>query len=120
MKAINLSANYVYDSFFKGNIEGYEGYSTYNNGSTTFYYHTNSNYNLRQSGSVNEWKSATDKGAIIVNSAGNDGIDFAAEPGMETLQVSQTEQDIFVKTSSTQTVQFQVVQTHIRPNSFIL
>ena len=82
VKAINLSANYVYDNFFKGNIEGYEGYSTYNNGSTTFYYHTNSNYNLRQSGSVNEWKSATDKGAIIVNSAGNDGIDFAAEPGI--------------------------------------
>ena len=79
----NLSANYKYDNFFRGNVDGYDGYSTYDNGEDDkVYYHANTNYNFRQSSSVEEWKNATDKGMIIVNSAGNQGMEFAAAPGI--------------------------------------
>ena len=79
----NLSATYNYDNFFRGNVDGYDGYSTYDNGEDDkVYYHTNTNYNFRQSSSVEEWKDATDKDMIIVNSAGNQGMEFAAAPGI--------------------------------------
>ena len=83
----NLSANSTYDNFFIGNVDGYDGYSTVNDGTNNYYYHTNTSYNLRQNSDVIEWKDATDKGMIIVNSAGNDGIEFAAEPGIYTTAV---------------------------------
>ncbi|SVD65122.1 uncharacterized protein METZ01_LOCUS417976, partial [marine metagenome] len=76
-----------YDNFFIGNVDGYDGYSTVNDGTNNYYYHTNTSYNLRQNSDVIEWKDATDKGMIIVNSAGNDGIEFAAEPGIYTTAV---------------------------------
>ena len=83
----NLSANYNYDVFFQGKVDGYDGYSTVNDGTSNYYYHTNTSYNLRQYNKVIEWKDATDKGMIIVNSAGNQGMEFAAEPGIYTTAV---------------------------------
>ena len=73
----NLSANSNYDSLFRSNLTrladgSYKSTdSRYNYGSGVF-------YNLQ---TPTEWKAATDKGLVIVNSAGNQGLGVSANPG---------------------------------------
>ena len=73
----NLSANSNYDSFFRKNIINVSGDIFRYTGSIYDYskgiYYNNMN--------PNEWKAATDKGMVIVNAAGNQGLSISANPG---------------------------------------
>ena len=70
--AVNLSAN---TRMSNGDVAAMT--TIEKNGSTLYY----TNTNWYDTTSINEWKNATDKGIIIVNSAGNQGKDIPAQPG---------------------------------------
>ena len=73
----NLSANSNYDSGFRNSITKIAD-DTYK---TTSQYHDYENgvyYNRMTS---DQWKTVTDKGMVLVNSAGNQGLDISAMPG---------------------------------------
>jgi len=73
----NLSANSNYDTLFRKNITNISGDVFRYTGSIYDYskgiYYNNMN--------PNEWKAATDKGMVIVNAAGNQGLSVSANPG---------------------------------------
>ena len=73
----NLSANSNYDSLFRKNITNVSGDIFRYTGNIYDYskgiYYNNMN--------PNEWKTATDKGMVIVNAAGNQGLAVPANPG---------------------------------------
>ena len=70
--AVNLSANTVMHNGIVNAMTTIE-----KNGSTLYY----TDVNWYDTTSINEWKTATDKGIIVVNSAGNQGKDIPAQPG---------------------------------------
>ena len=70
--AVNLSANL---NMHSGTVNAMT--TIEKNGSTLYY----TDANWYDTTSINEWKTATDKGIIIVNSAGNQGNDIPAQPG---------------------------------------
>lgn len=73
----NLSANSNYDSFFRKNITNVSG-DIFRYSGNIYDYSKGIYYNNMD---PNEWKSATDKGMVIVNSAGNQGLSVPANPG---------------------------------------
>jgi subtilisin family serine protease len=73
----NLSANSNYDFLFKGNLVQMSD-GTYKNTDDRYDYSTGYYYNGQ---TADQWKAATDKGMVIVNSAGNQGLSVAANPG---------------------------------------
>jgi len=70
--AVNLSANSI---MHNGTVDAM---STIEKDGSTLYY---TDVNWYDTTSINEWKTATDKGIIIVNAAGNQGKDIPAQPG---------------------------------------
>jgi hypothetical protein len=75
----NLSANTRYDSDFRKNtVKLSDGTYVYNGDNKLIDYSNNKFYNQQ---TTKMWKSVTDKGMIIVNSAGNQSFDVAANPG---------------------------------------
>ena len=73
----NLSANSNYDpTFYNSLVQLSDG--TYKSTDSRYDYKNGVYYNLQD---PNTWKSATDQGMIIVNSAGNQGLTVAANPG---------------------------------------
>ena len=73
----NLSANSNYDNTFKKSIV-VNSDSTYRSTDSRYNYGIGQFYNMQ---SPAEWKAATDKGMIIVNAAGNQGLAYPANPG---------------------------------------
>jgi subtilisin family serine protease len=73
----NLSANSNYDPTFKKNII-LNSDGTYRSTDSRYNYSTGQFYNMQ---TPTPWKEATDKGMIIVNSAGNQGLAVPANPG---------------------------------------
>ena len=73
----NLSANSNYDSSFRSNTVKLDD-NTYKNIDTRYDYANKKFYNEQK---PDTWKSVTDKGMVIVNSAGNQGFSVAAHPG---------------------------------------
>ena len=73
----NLSANSNYDHFFRNSIESLDD-NTFKTNSTSYDYENGVYYNRFTS---DQWKTVTDKGMVIVNSAGNQGLDISAMPG---------------------------------------
>jgi subtilisin family serine protease len=73
----NLSANANYDSYFRSSLEQLSD-GTYKTTDTRYDYSAGSYYNLQD---PTEFKAATDKDMIIVNSAGNQGLDVPNNPG---------------------------------------
>ena len=75
----NLSANSRYDSDFRNNTKKLsDGTYVYEGTNNLIDYSNNKFYNQQ---TTEMWKAVTDKGMIIVNSAGNQGVDYAANPG---------------------------------------
>ena len=70
--AVNLSANTV---MHNGTVNAM---TTIEKDGSTLYY---TDVNWYDDSSINEWKTATDKGIIVVNSAGNQGKNIPAQPG---------------------------------------
>jgi subtilisin family serine protease len=70
--AVNLSAN---TRMHNGTVDAM---TTIEKDGSTLYY---TDVNWYDATSINEWKVATDKGIIVVNSAGNQGKDIPAQPG---------------------------------------
>ena len=73
----NLSANSNYDSWFRNSITENTD-NTYKTTSTNYDYENGDYYNNM---TTDAWKASTDKGLILVNSAGNQGLDISAMPG---------------------------------------
>jgi subtilisin family serine protease len=73
----NLSANSNYDNWFKNSIEKLDD-NTFKTNSTSYDYENGVYYNRM---TPDQWKTATDKGMVLVNSAGNQGLDISAMPG---------------------------------------
>ena len=73
----NLSANTNYDKGFRDNTVKLND-NTFKSTDSRYDY-TNKKYYNEQS--PDTWKSVTDKGMVIVNSAGNQGFDVSAHPG---------------------------------------
>jgi subtilisin family serine protease len=73
----NLSANSNYDSSFRRSIVAV-GDNTYKSTSQYYDYENGTYYNGL---TTDIWKQSTDKGLILVNSAGNQGLDISAMPG---------------------------------------
>jgi len=73
----NLSANSNYDRWFRDSITKITD-NTYKTTSTSYDYENGVYYNRMTS---DQWKTATDKGMVLVNSAGNQGLDISAMPG---------------------------------------
>ena len=73
----NLSANSNYDAWFRDSIIKISD-NTYKTVSPYYDYSAGTYYNNL---SPDTWKSVTDKGMVLVNSAGNQGLDVSAMPG---------------------------------------
>ena len=73
----NLSANSNYDSWFRDSITKLSD-GAFKTTSAYYDYSAGDYYN---SMSVDGWKTITDKGMVVVNSAGNQGLDISAMPG---------------------------------------
>ena len=73
----NLSANSNYDSTFTKKLISV-GNGIYESTDTRYDYSKNIFYNGQD---PNLWKSVTDKGMVVVNSAGNQGLAVSANPG---------------------------------------
>ena len=73
----NLSANSNYDSWFRRSVEAV-GDGTYKTSDSRYDYANGIYYNRMTS---DQWKTVTDKGLVIVNSAGNQGLSVSAMPG---------------------------------------
>ena len=73
----NLSANSNYDVWFRDSIIKISD-NTYKTVSPYYDYSAGTYYNNL---SPDAWKSVTDKGMVLVNSAGNQGLDVSAMPG---------------------------------------
>ena len=73
----NLSANSNYDSGFRNSITKIAD-DTYKTTSPYYDYENGTYYNNM---TPDTWKAATDKGLVLVNSAGNQGLDISAMPG---------------------------------------
>ena len=75
----NLSANSRYDSDFRNNTKKLSDGTYVYQGTNNLIDYANSKFYNQQN--TDMWKSVTDKGMIIVNSAGNQALDYAANPG---------------------------------------
>ena len=75
----NLSANSRYDSDFRNNTKKLSDGTFVYDGTNNLIDYTNNKFYNQQTTDI--WKAVTDKGMIIVNSAGNQGVDYAANPG---------------------------------------
>ena len=73
----NISANSNYDRTFRNNLLGISD-GTYLSKDTRYNYGAGKYYNMQD---PNLWKSVTDKGMVVVNSAGNQGLPVSANPG---------------------------------------
>jgi len=73
----NLSANSNYDKSFRNKITKLSD-GTFKSTDTRYDYSNNVFYNMQD---PKTWKSATDQDMIIVNAAGNQGLDVSANPG---------------------------------------
>lgn len=73
----NVSANSNYDSKFTKNLVSV-GKGVYRSTDTRYNYSSGQYYNLQDPA---EWKAVTDRGMIVVNAAGNQGLAVAANPG---------------------------------------
>jgi subtilisin family serine protease len=73
----NISANSNYDRTFRNNLLGISD-GTYLSKDTRYNYGAGKYYNMQDPGL---WKSVTDKGMVVVNSAGNQGLPVSANPG---------------------------------------
>ena len=73
----NLSANSNYDSSFRSSIVQLSD-NTYKSNSQYYDYGNGNYYNNM---TTDLWKLSTDKGMVLVNSAGNQGLDISAMPG---------------------------------------
>ena len=73
----NLSSNSNYDSGFRNSITKITD-DTYKTTSPYYDYENGTYYNNM---TPDAWKAATDKGLVLVNSAGNQGLDVSAMPG---------------------------------------
>jgi subtilisin family serine protease len=73
----NISANSNYDRTFRNNLLGISD-GTYLSKDTRYNYGAGQYYNMQD---PNLWKSVTDKGMVVVNSAGNQGLAVSANPG---------------------------------------
>lgn len=73
----NLSANSNYDSTFRNSLIALPD-GTYKSTHSAYDYGAGVFYNNQ---SPTEWKVATDKGMVVVNSAGNQGLSVSANPG---------------------------------------
>lgn len=73
----NLSANSNYDIFFRNSLSALSD-GTYKSTDSRYDYSSGIFYNRQNPA---EWKEATDKGLVIVNSAGNQGFAVSANPG---------------------------------------
>jgi subtilisin family serine protease len=79
----NLSANSNYDSWFRDSITKL-GDGAFKTTSAYYDYGAGDYYNNM---SVDGWKTITDKGMVVVNSAGNQGLDISAMPGWFATEV---------------------------------
>ena len=80
----NLSANRNYDSSFRGNVQSltdgtYQAPIQYNGNNEKVVDYSNGMYVGQMTSDI--WKNATDKGLVLVNSAGNQGLEYSAMPG---------------------------------------
>jgi subtilisin family serine protease len=73
----NLSANTNYDPTFRKNLVGISD-GTYISTDSRYNYAAGRYYNVQD---PNIWKSVTDRGMVVVNSAGNQGLSVSANPG---------------------------------------
>ena len=73
----NVSANSNYDSTFTKNLVSVSK-GVYRSTDTRYNYSSGQYYNLQDPA---EWKAVTDRGMIVVNAAGNQGLAVAANPG---------------------------------------
>ena len=73
----NLSANTNYDTTFRNNLVNI-GNGVYKSSDTRYNYGSGQYYNMQD---PTEWKSVTDRGMVVVNSAGNQGLAVSANPG---------------------------------------
>jgi len=80
----NLSANRNYDSWFRGNVQSltdgtYQAPIQYNSNNEKVVDYSDGMYVGQMTSNI--WKDATDKGLVLVNSAGNQGLQYSAMPG---------------------------------------
>ena len=80
----NLSANRNYDSWFRGNVQSltdgtYQAPIQYNGNNEKVVDYSDGMYIGQMTSDI--WKDATDKGLVLVNSAGNQGLEYSAMPG---------------------------------------
>ena len=73
----NLSANSNYDTTFRNNLVSL-GNGVYKSTDTRYNYGSGQYYNMQDPA---EWKAVTDRGMVVVNSAGNQGLSVSANPG---------------------------------------
>lgn len=73
----NLSANTNYDTTFRNNLVNI-GNGVYKSTDTRYNYGSGQYYNMQD---PTEWKAVTDRGMVVVNSAGNQGLAVSANPG---------------------------------------
>ena len=73
----NVSANTNYDSTFTKNLVGVSK-GVYRSTDSRYNYGTGRYYNLQDPA---EWKAVTDRGMVVVNAAGNQGLPVSANPG---------------------------------------
>jgi subtilisin family serine protease len=73
----NLSANSNYDTTFRNKLVNL-GNGVYKSTDTRYNYGSGQYYNMQDPA---EWKAVTDRGMVVVNSAGNQGLSVSANPG---------------------------------------
>jgi subtilisin family serine protease len=73
----NLSANSNYDTTFRNNLVSL-GNGIYKSTDSRYNYGSGQYYNMQDPA---EWKAVTDRGMVVVNSAGNQGLSVSANPG---------------------------------------
>ena len=73
----NLSANSNYDTTFRNNLISL-GNGVYKSTDSRYNYGSGQYYNMQDPA---EWKAVTDRGMVVVNSAGNQGLAVSANPG---------------------------------------
>lgn len=73
----NLSANTNYDTTFRNKLVNI-GNGVYKSNDTRYNYGSGQYYNMQDPA---EWKAVTDRGMVVVNSAGNQGLAVSANPG---------------------------------------